>query len=177
VTGTGRPAGIRYPEVVEARTVLQIGDARALFREYATWLVEHREVTAFADELLERGRHRLEIEIEQLPGEYASPRGLLLVAYDTDGPIGCAALRPLPSGDAELKRVYVRPATRGRGLGRRLTQAAIAAARAKGYRRLVLDTLPGMTAAIALYRGLGFRPIPPYWENPVSSALYFELKL
>lgn len=90
---------------------------------------------------------------------------------------GCVALRFLDAHTAEMKRLYVRPTHRGQGLGRALAEAAIGAARQAGCTRIVLDTLPKMSAAQALYRTLAFRPIAPYLKNPTPGALCFELRL
>jgi putative acetyltransferase len=160
----------------EARTARQIESVRALLQEYRTWLVEHREVTAFADPLLMRGLERFDREMASLPGEYAPPRGALFVAYQGTTALGCAALRPLADRSIELKRVFVRTDSRQGGVGRRLTERALEKARRLGAPRVVLDTLPGMTAAISLYRSMGFREIPAYWPNPVPTALYFEYR-
>jgi putative acetyltransferase len=116
-------------------------------------------------------------EMAAFPGVYAGPRGALLLASVAGQPAGVVALRPLDEGTCEMKRLYVSPAYRGMGLGRRLAEAAIAQARARGYRAMRLDTVPSMTAAIALYRALGFRPIPAYTHNPVPGALFFEREL
>ncbi len=112
-----------------------------------------------------------------LPGEYVPPRGRLLIAERGGSAAGCVALRPLDAHTAEMKRLYLQPAARGTGLGRRLALAVIGEARAAGYGRLRLDTLPSMGAAIAMYRGLGFREIAPYRHNPVPGALFLELAL
>ena len=101
----------------------------------------------------------------------------LLLALDVTGPVGAAALRPLGSGAGEMKRLYVRPAARGRRIGELLVNAVVERARAAGYRRLLLDTLPTMATAQALYRALGFREIPPYTAQPVEGACHMELIL
>ena len=139
---------------------------RAIFREYAESLGID---LCFQD---------FENELAQLPGEYAAPRGHLLLA-EVDGAIaGCCALRPLDTADypnaAEMKRLYVRKAFRGFGLGRQLAEAALDAARAKGYACVLLDTLDEMESARALYADFGFVEIPPYYHNPIPGAHYLK---
>ena len=121
----------------------------------------------------------IERELATLPGPYAPPRGALLLARASDGrPIGCVALRPFDdAGAAELKRLYVRPDGRGSGAGRALLTAAIAFAEGAGYRDILLDSLPGMTAATALYRALGFVEIAPYWDNVYPGIRYYGKRL
>ena len=138
---------------------------RELFREYAASLAFPLDFQGFDRELAE------------LPGEYAPPRGALLVAAVDGTAAGCVGLRPLDEETAELKRLYVRPGYRGLGLGRRLTEEILGFARADGYRRVRLDTVPGMDAAQALYRELGFREIPAYRPNPIAGTAYLELEL
>nr|WP_222622359.1 GNAT family N-acetyltransferase [Ramlibacter albus] len=120
-------------------------------------------------------------ELAGLPGDYAAPRGALLLAY-VDGEVaGCVALRPIDSVDyanaAEMKRLYVRKAFRGFGLGRQLAERALDAARAAGYDCVLLDTLDDMEAARALYEELGFEEIPPYYHNPIAGAHYLKADL
>ncbi len=160
-----------------ATTPTEIEHARALFLEYRAWLIAHREVTAFPDEVLARGLQIMDQEIVRLPGEYVPPRGALYLAWAGGDPIGCAALRPLGPTTAEFKRLFVRPSSRSSGVGRDLTARALRRARAVGYRRVVLDTLPTMVRAIALYRSMGFTATAAYWKHPVPGALFFEIRL
>ena len=118
-----------------------------------------------------------ERELDLLPGEYAPPDGRLFLALQGGKPAGCAALRRIEVGTGEMKRLYVRPAFRGSGAGRALALEVIATARNSGYVRLMLDTLPSMTHAQALYRSLGFRPVGPYLACPTPGASCYELRL
>ena len=119
----------------------------------------------------------VEGELAELPAHYGPPDGVAFVATVRNQPLGCVGLRRFDDDTAELKRMWVAEAARGTGAGRRLAEAARAAAGAMGYRRLVLDTVEGMEAAVALYRSLGFREIPPYRPNPLPGAKRFGLEL
>ena len=134
---------------------------RGLLREYAASLAFPLDFQDF------------ERELAELPGAYAPPRGELLLAPGN----GCVALRPLDDTTCELKRLYVRPRARGAGLGRTLTEAAVAEARRLEYARMRLDTVPGMEVAQALYEQLGFHEIAPYTTNPVEGTRFLELDL
>ena len=116
-------------------------------------------------------------ELDSLPGDYAPPRGVLLLALDGTRAAGCVALRPAGDGDCEMKRMYVRPAYRGTGLGRRLAQEIVARARRLGYARIKLDTLPQLVAAQQLYASMGFVEIPRYNDNPVDQVRFMALEL
>jgi ribosomal protein S18 acetylase RimI-like enzyme len=123
-----------------------------------------------------------EEEVRDLPGGYAPPGGALLLAKEeapgkTPQALGCVAVRRIDAETAEMKRLYLRSAARGRGLGRALAEAALAEARRLGYRRVRLDTLPGMDAAQGIYRELGFREIAAYRANPVPGARFLEIEL
>lgn len=153
----------RLLEVTEATAAADIAAVRELFSEYARGVAEPCCFSGF------------ERELAGLPGEYGRPHGRLLLAREGAAAAGCVGLRRLEPGLSEIKRLYVRPAYRGARLGRRLAEAAIDAARGTGSRRVVLDTLPKMREAIALYRSLGFRETAPYLAEPTPGSLCFEL--
>lgn len=145
---------------------------KTLFAEYAQSLGFSLDYQGF------------EAELSQLPGKYSPPGGALLLARADGEAAGCVALRELEPGICEMKRLYVRPAHRGRrtedglSIGRALTHAVVAAARERGYRRLRLDTIAGkMDAAVKLYRSMGFVDIPPYYPSPIPDTAYMELIL
>ena len=117
-------------------------------------------------------------ELANLPGDYAPPRGRLLLAREFDQVMGCVALRRHGPTTCEMKRLFVRPEYRDRGLGRVLVEAIIEEARKIGYAHMRLDTIADrMDRAVALYRSIGFVEIPPYRNNPVDSATFMELDL
>jgi putative acetyltransferase len=150
----------------QADSAADIEEARTLFKEYET---------ATGVDLCFQN---FEAELRGLPGDYAPPAGrLFLLVGDAGRTLGCVALRKIDEGTCEMKRLYLRPESRGTGAGRRLAESVIAEARAIGYERMRLDTLPSMQAAISLYRSLGFRETEPYRFNPVEGTLYMELDL
>ena len=152
-------------EIHQAESAEDIEAARALFVEYAESLDYSLCFQGFDDELA------------RLPGVYTPPEGRLLLATVDGGLAGCVALRDLGAGRCEMKRLYLRPGFRGKSLGRTLAEAIIAEARAIGYQRLCLDTLPTMKSARALYDDLGFAPIEAYYRNPIEGTVYMELDL
>jgi ribosomal protein S18 acetylase RimI-like enzyme len=153
-------------ELVEARTPADMVAARRLIQAYADWL---------AVDLCYQG---VDAELATLPGAYAPPQGRLLLAKTSGEVVGCVGLRPLEPGICEMKRLWVEPGWGGYGIGRALAQAVIDAARAIGYRRMRLDTLPErMPAAQGLYRGLGFQEIPAYYDCPLEGVVMLELEL
>lgn len=152
-----------------ATSVQDLGCAAQLFREYADSLAVDLSFQDFAHELA------------HLPGEYAAPRGALLLAYVDRALAGCCALRALDNSDipntAEMKRLYVRKAFRGFGLGRQLAEAALDVARQADYSSVLLDTLDDMEAARSLYTDLGFYGIEPYYYNPIPGAHYLKVDI
>ncbi len=148
--------------LAKVRHAEEIAAAAVLFREYADWLGIDLSFQGFDD------------EVASLPGKYAPPTGELMLACSLDGDaLGCVAVRPLAGAAVcEMKRLYVRPAARGRGIGVALVTAIIQSAQELGYAQMKLDTLPSMTDALALYRRFGFSEIPPYYHNPVPGTVY-----
>ncbi len=144
-------------------------ETRSIFLEYAASLQ--------VDLAFQEFQH----EVDNLPGEYATPRGAVLLAWVEGSLAGCCALRPLDSSDyanaAEMKRLYVRPSFRKIGLGRQLTEAILDVARSSAYSCVLLDTLDDMEAARALYEDLGFEEIPPYYHNPYAGAHYLKVDI
>ena len=141
-----------------------LADAIALFRAYAESLPVDLAYQGF------------EAEMAAMPGKYAPPKGVLLIARNAEGrAVACAALRPVePDGACEMKRLYVTAQGRGLGLGKRLVETLFNEARRIGYREMRLDTLPSMHEAIAMYRRFGFEPIEPYFDTPVEGNLFMR---
>ncbi|MEN3382383.1 MAG: hypothetical protein V7608_2427 [Hyphomicrobiales bacterium] len=156
------PSSIR---ISEARWPDDRATVEALFREYMSSLTEDISFQNPEDELA------------ALPGKYARPGGVVLIAWDGGQAAGAIAYRMFEPGVAEMKRLYIRPAYRGRGLGRELANELIDDARNCGYRTIMLDTLESMSAARALYRDLGFAPVEPYYDNPLPGVMYMALDL
>ena len=160
--------------IAPVRTPADLDDARALFRAYAASLPIDLAYQDFATELA------------TLPGAYAAPAGALLIARDREArAFGCVALRPLAERDGprrpptvcEMKRLYVAPTARGLGLGRALLAAILAEGGRLGYREVRLDTLPTMTAAIAMYRQAGFAPVAPYYDTAPAGTIFLGRRL
>lgn len=155
--------------LVAAQDAVRLSGIDILFREYAASL---NVVQCFQD---------FESELAALPGEYAQPRGALLLATVSGAFAGCCALRPLDHVDyanaGEMKRLYVRPLFRGLGLGRMLAEEILNQGRRCGFTWVLLDTLDDMEAARALYGELGFEDIPPYYFNPIAGAHYLKVAL
>jgi ribosomal protein S18 acetylase RimI-like enzyme len=152
-------------KIVQATSPADIAAARRLFEEYAASLNISLCFQNFSEELA------------GLPGAYAAPRGRLLLAWVDGAPAGCVALRPKEGQACEMKRLYVRSAHQGTGLGRQLVAAVITEARAIGYESMLLDTLPIMQTALKLYDSIGFVRRAPYYPTPVDGTVFMELKL
>ncbi len=155
--------------IITPQQPAELDAVRKIFREYAASLNIDLCFQGF------------EQELAQLPGDYATPRGALLLALVEGQVAGCCALRPLDSSDypnaCEMKRLYVRPAFRGLGLGRRLAETILDAALLYAYDHVLLDTLDEMETARTLYRDLGFEEVPPYYHNPIAGAHYLKATL
>ncbi|MBI5386302.1 MAG: GNAT family N-acetyltransferase [Verrucomicrobia bacterium] len=151
--------------ILQAALPAHLDLARQLFREYAASIG------------VDLCFQRFDEELSALPGDYAPPRGRLLLAWEDGALAGCGALRSLGEQDCEMKRLYVRPQFRGRCLGRRLAERLVEAARGAGYRSMFLDTLASMVPARRLYLSLGFRETAPYYSNPLPDVVFMKLDL
>ena len=151
--------------IVPANTPDRIGNAKALFQEYAGSLAFDLDFQNFDQEL------------EDFPGQYSPPRGRLFLAVFENQAIGCVGLRDLGKGVCEMKRLYVKPYLRRQKTGKMLAETVIQAAKDIGYDCMRLDTIPSMKSANILYKSLGFKEIEPYRFNPIEGALYLELRL
>src|SRR5436305_2805175 len=151
--------------ITEARWPDDRAVVEALFREYVSSLAEDISF------------QNVDEELGTLPGKYTRPGGVVLIARADAQAAGAVAYRMVEPGVCEMKRLYVRPAFRGFGLGRELANELIEDARARGYRTMLLDTLASMSSARALYRDLGFVPVAPYYDNPLPGVMYMALEL
>lgn len=152
-------------KIVQAETNEAIQSARLLFEEYAASLD------------FDLGFQGFDLELANLPGDYAPPDGQLLLAIYQEQLAGCVALRKLEEGICEMKRLYVRPRFRSLGIGKDLAQALIEEARRIGYVRMCLDTVPSMPRAKMLHQSLGFKEIHPYRYNPIAGTVFMEVVL
>ena len=153
-------------EIIQAETAEQIEEARKLFREYEAWIGLRLCFQNFDE------------EVATLPGKYAPPDGRLFLAYADGKLAGCIALRRLEAGVCEMKRLFVKEEFQGRKIGVALIEKLLDEARRIGYAKMRLDTFPPkMGKAVGLYESYGFRPIPPYYENPYGDTLFMELDL
>ena len=152
-------------EIIPAETPEHLDHVRNMFGEYEQFLGVDLCFQEF------------EAELASLPGKYAPPGGRLVLAMEGDAAAGCVAIRKLDDGVCEMKRLYVRPEFRSCGLGRRLAREMISQAAEAGYTTMRLDTLDRLAEAMVLYESLGFRRTGPYYDNPLSGVVYWELQL
>ncbi len=153
-------------DLIRAHSKKNLAEVAELFREYAEWLA------------IDLCSDNIEREVTDLPGSFGPPDGCLLLARQNGRPAGCVALRRFDDDKCEMKRLHVRPACRGRGIGKALAVEIIDEARRLGYHKMRLDSIADrMTEAVSLYRALGFREIPPYGDHPEGCTLFMELDL
>jgi putative acetyltransferase len=152
-------------KIIQATTQEHMDTIRQLFREYELFLDEDLCFQGFEDELA------------GLPGRYAPPKGSLLIAIDGQDAAGCVALRDIGDGVCEMKRLYVKPRFRGKGIGFELAQKILQQAVEGGYTLMRLDTLDKLKQAMRLYESLGFTTTLPYYNNPLEGVVYWELSL
>ncbi|MFH2130538.1 MAG: GNAT family N-acetyltransferase [bacterium] len=152
-------------QIISVQTSPHLNEIRTLFREYEQFLNVDLCFQGFEEELA------------TLPGKYAPPGGALFLALENRSAAGCVAVRTLDDATCEMKRLFVRPGFRGIGLGKQLATVVIAEALRLGFKRMRLDTLESLTAAMGLYHSLGFRQVDAYYHNPLQNVIYWELSL
>jgi len=157
--------GAQSAVVYSVPTAAEVPIMRELFREYAASIGSDLSFQDF------------NAELDGLPGKYAQPDGVMILARQKGEPCGCVALRKIDTRTCEMKRLYVKPAGRGLGIGRSLVTRIIEEARARGYSSMRLDTWPSMKSAVALYKSFGFQEIAPYTFNPIPGTLFLEKAL
>jgi len=153
------------PIVVARAGPEDLAEIREMLHEYADWLSIDLSFQDFTSEL------------RDLPGDYAPPGGDLYIARLQHVAVGMVAFRARGDGRAEMKRLYVRATARGSGVGRRLVETVLAAARERGHHTMVLDTLPVMQSAQRMYEQFGFRDVPPYYESPIAGMRFMARAL
>jgi GNAT superfamily N-acetyltransferase len=152
-------------DIIEAKTPKHIDQVRLLFREYEEWL---NVDLCFQD---------FEQELADLPGKYAAPSGCIFLAFENDRAAGCVAVRPIEHDLCEMKRLFIRPEFRNKGLGNTLVKMIIEKAKDIGYRQMRLDTLNTLEGAMHLYEKFGFKQIEPYYHNPLQGTIFWELEI
>lgn len=151
--------------LIKASTEFEYNEAKKLFIEYSELIG------------IDLSFQNFEEELKHIQQEYGAPEGCLLLAKDDNQFLGCVALRKIDDGICEMKRLFVKPEAKGKGIGKLLATSIIEEGKALGYRKMRLDTLPAMKPAISLYKSLGFYEIEPYTFNPIEGAIYMELDL
>lgn len=175
---TERDPGRRHrAKVRRANWPKDLEIVRTLFREYRGWLAAHRNTAIGGEPGVRAGLDLVDRLVAELPGAYGPPKGEVLLWVEAEEVVACGALRELEGGLGEIKRLHVRPDYRGTAFGRSYVRTLLDRACELGYRRVRVDTLPTMVAAVEFYREAGFRPIPGYWPHPVAGALFFEKDL
>ena len=160
---------------MELQTIPAYGhdqEVRALFQEYTDMLIQGDP--SFRDYL---ALQNYETELAHLEEKYGLPHGRLYLAYWNGALAGCIGLRKMDGATCEMKRLYVRPAFRGKHIGERLVEKIIGEAKAIGYQAMLLDTLPFLDSALRLYRGFGFYEVSRYYDNPIETSVYLRLDL
>ncbi|MCP4284346.1 MAG: carbonate dehydratase [Gammaproteobacteria bacterium] len=152
-------------QILDASHTEELEHVRHFFRTYAAWLGVDLCFQNFEDEMA------------SLPGAYSAPTGRLFFAELDGKPAGCVGVRQFSDSVCEMKRLYVDPSARGHGIGRDLALTAIMTAKALGYKRIMLDTLPAMRIAVKLYRELGFQEAPAYYATPIEGTIFLTLDL
>ena len=159
-------------EIKEMISGTDLEQIKLMFRQYFTWITE--------DNGINLSYQGVEAELDNLPGDFSPPEGCLLIAKIEGNPVGCVALRSFEPGICEMKRLFVEPECRSKGLGKTLAKKVIQEAKNKGYHKMLLDTGDFMVAAQSLYSSLGFKTADQYYDVPaevLERTVFMELSL